>query len=161
MNIENTQDLPLVDKDYLLQKMPGKGGWTYVMLPEISSDKHTHFGLVKVKGTIDSYEIDNYNLMPMGNGNLILSVKAEIRKIIAKQEGDWVHVKLYSQSLPQVSKKDFHICLNDDPTALINYNQLTENEQKTIIDWIFSVKNDDLRVERIALSLEKLSNSHK
>jgi len=74
MNNENTQDLPLVDKDYLLQKMPGKGGWTYVMLPEISSDKHTHFGLVKVKGTIDNYEIDNYNLMPMGNGNLILSV---------------------------------------------------------------------------------------
>jgi len=107
-----------------------------------------------------SYFTQNYSDLS-DYTNLFLSVKAEIRKIIAKQEGDWVHVKLYSQNLPQVSKKDFYICLNDDPTALVNFKQLTENEQKTIIDWIFSIKNDELRVERIALSLEKLSNTHK
>lgn len=26
---------PLVDKDYLLQKFEGKGGWTYAEIPEI------------------------------------------------------------------------------------------------------------------------------
>jgi len=31
---------PLVDQDYLLQKYPGKGGWTFAMLPEIQQDKH-------------------------------------------------------------------------------------------------------------------------
>ena len=27
---------PLVDKEYLLEKYPGKGGWTYARIPEIA-----------------------------------------------------------------------------------------------------------------------------
>jgi hypothetical protein len=30
---------PLVDKKYLLEKSPGKGGWTYTVIPEILADK--------------------------------------------------------------------------------------------------------------------------
>jgi hypothetical protein len=30
---------PLVNKKYKLQKFPGKGGWTYAMIPEIPQDK--------------------------------------------------------------------------------------------------------------------------
>ena len=79
-----SNEKPLVDQDYLLQKMEGKGGWTYAAIPEIVQDKHAYFGWIKVRGTIDDYEIANYHLMPMGNGQLFLSVKAEIRKKIGK-----------------------------------------------------------------------------
>jgi len=147
----------LVDKDYLLQKYPGKGGWTFAAIPEITQDKHAWFGWVKVRGTIDTYEISNYHLMPMGNGTLFLPVKAEIRKKIGKNEGDWVHVTLYSQNLPTVVADDFMICLKDEPVALKNFQQLSENEQKKMMDWIYAVKNDDLKVERIALIINKLS----
>ena len=61
---------PLTDKIYLLEKFSGKGGWTFVRLPEISPGQNTTFGWVKVCGTIDRYEIKNYNLQPMGNGRL-------------------------------------------------------------------------------------------
>ena len=71
---------PLTDKIYLLEKFSGKGGWTFVRLPEIPPGQNTPFGWVKVHGTIDRYEIKNYNLQPMGNGRLFLPVKAEIRK---------------------------------------------------------------------------------
>ena len=37
--------------------------------PEIPR-QNTPFGWVKVHGTIDRYEIKNYNLQPMGNGRL-------------------------------------------------------------------------------------------
>ncbi len=87
-----SEELLLVDQDYLLQKYPGKGGWTYAAIPEIKQDKHAWFGWVKVRGSIDGYEISNYHLMPMGNGTLFLPVKTEIRKKIGKQEGNWVHV---------------------------------------------------------------------
>lgn len=147
---------PLVDKKCVLQKMPGKGGWTFAAIPEIAQDKHAWFGWVKIRGTIDNFEISNYHLMPLGNGTLFLPVKAQIRKAIGKNEGDTVHVTLYSQDLPPVSESDFYICLNDEPMALKHYNQLSSTEQKKIIDWIFSVKNDDLRVERIGQSIEKL-----
>lgn len=91
---------PLVNKKYLLEKFPGKGGWTYAHLPDISPGKRTHFGWVKVRGTIDGYEINKYNLMPIAGGKLFLPVKAEIRKHIHKQAGDNVHVILYHDNEP-------------------------------------------------------------
>ncbi len=81
---------PLVNKKYKLERFQGKGGWTYVPIPEIPLDKRSPFGWVKVKGFIDDYEFSNYRLMPMGNGKLFLAVKAGIRKKINKKEGDWV-----------------------------------------------------------------------
>ncbi len=48
---------PLTDKIYLLEKFSGKGGWTFVRLPEIPTGQNTPFGWVKVHGTIDRYEI--------------------------------------------------------------------------------------------------------
>jgi len=79
------QMMPLVDKKYKLEKFPGKGGWTFARIPEILQDKTKPFGWVKVRGTIDGYEIKKYNLMPMGDGMLFLAVRAEIRKKINKK----------------------------------------------------------------------------
>jgi hypothetical protein len=149
-------EIPIINNDYLLQKFPGKGGWTFAAIPEIIQDKHAWFGWVKVRGTIDNYEIENYHLMPMGNGTLMLPVKAEIRKKIGKNEGDCVHVVLYSQDLPTVASDDFMTCLQDEPVAFKNFQQLPEKEQKKLSDWIYSVKNDDLKVERIAQTINKL-----
>ena len=157
MNNELPQK-PLVDQGYVLQKYPGKGGWTYAAIPEIQQDKHAWFGWVKVRGSIDGYEIANYHLMPMGNGTLFLPVKAEIRKKIGKQEGDSVHVVLYSEELPTVAADDFKLCLQDDPVACQNFSKLSAEEQKNITDWIYAARRDDLKVERIAQALDKLSN---
>ena len=78
----------MVQKDCILEKYPGKGGWTYVAIPEIPQDKKAYFGWVRVRGSIDGFEFRSFNLMPMGNGCLFLSVRAEIRKVIKKQAGD-------------------------------------------------------------------------
>src|SRR5690606_11351229 len=96
---------PLVDKKYKLEKYPGKGGWTFARIPEVMQDKNKPFGWVKVRGTIDGYEIKKYNLAPMGDGKLFLPVRAEIRKKINKKEGDIVHVILYLSRWPTVKAK--------------------------------------------------------
>jgi hypothetical protein len=75
---------PLVDKLFKLERFPGKGGWTYARIPQILPSTDQPFGWVKVRGSIDGYEIDKYHLMPMGNGKLFLPVKADIRKKIKK-----------------------------------------------------------------------------
>ena len=41
----------LINQKYQLEKFPGKGGWTYVILPEIPQNIKRKFGMVKVKGT--------------------------------------------------------------------------------------------------------------
>ena len=45
------EQIPLVDKKYLLEKFKGKGGWTFVRIPEIPQNKNTAFGWVRVRVT--------------------------------------------------------------------------------------------------------------
>jgi hypothetical protein len=151
----------IINKKILLERFPGKGGWTFGRLPEIPVQKNNPFGWKKVKGQIDNYKINNYHLMPMGNGNLFLPVKAQIRKKIKKEAGDWVHVILYSDNGPYTTPEDFLLCLRDDSTALNNYNALIDFEKKKLIDWIFSLKSKRLQEERMAIAINKLSKGEK
>jgi hypothetical protein len=59
---------PIVDKKFLLEKFHGKGGWTYVSIKNNTLNKKGPFGWVRVRGTIDDYEIRKYHLMPTGKG---------------------------------------------------------------------------------------------
>jgi hypothetical protein len=152
---------PLVNKKYLLKKIPGKGGWTYAAIPEVLQDKHAHFGWVKVRGSIDGFELKNYRLMPMGDGNLFLPVKAEIRKKIGKQEGDYVHVILYADNSPTEIPEELQLCLKDEPDAYKTFLSYPDGEQKAFIDWIYSAKTDNTKVERIAKTLDMLSKRQK
>jgi hypothetical protein len=149
-------DAPLVNNTYLLQKFPGKGGWTYASIPEIDQDRHSHFGWVRVRGFIDSYEIKAYNLMPMGNGSLFLPVRAEIRKKINKKEGDYVKVVLYKDDLPLEIPEELIICLKEYPGALERFQKLNEGERKQHMEHIYSAKSDETKVERIAKLIDSL-----
>lgn len=151
----------LVDKEYLLEKMPGKGGWTYTIIPEVPQDKHSPFGWVKVKGRIDGFEINKYHLMPMGNGELALFVKADIRKTIKKEAGDYVHVILYLDNEPLIVPEELLLCLQDEPGALRFFNFLNESEQYNYIKWIYSAKTDQAKVERLAKTLDRLAKNLK
>lgn len=151
----------LVNKNYLLEKFPGKGGWTYTLLPEVLPDKNAHFGWVKVKGSIDGFEIKKYHLMPSGNGQLLLPVKAEIRKKIKKQAGDHVHVILYLDNEPLEVPDELLLCLRDDPEALQFFDSLNESEQHNYVKWIYSAKTDQTKVDRIAKTLMRLSKHQK
>ncbi len=154
-------DKPLVDKLYKLEKYPGKGGWTFTAIPEVLQDKRSPFGWVKVKGRIDEYEIKNYKLMPMGNGQLFLPVKAAIRKIIGKKDGDWVHVVLYIDTSSTEMPEEFLVCLQEDPVANKVFFELTDGQQKEFLDWIYAAKTEDTKVERIAKALNKLDKGEK
>lgn len=155
------KEIPLVDNHYLLERFPGKSGWTYAAIPEVVQDRHAWFGWVKVSGKIDDFEFNDYKLMPMGNGRLFLPVRTEIRKRIGKQAGDWVHVVLYAEVAPTVEKDDLMICLAEDPEANQAFQKLTEEEQKTWQDWIFAAKSDDHKVKRIAETLDRLASGQK
>lgn len=147
---------PLVNKKYRLEKFHGRGGWTFARIPDIATDKKAPFGWVKVRGTIDDYEIKKYHLMPMGNGNLFLPVKAEIRKKIKKSEGDYVHVVLYPDNEPLEVPEEMLLCLQDEPAALKFFNSLSESEQKFYVEWIYSAKRSETKIDRLAKAINRL-----
>ncbi|QYJ69523.1 YdeI/OmpD-associated family protein [Flavobacterium litorale] len=146
----------LVDRTCLLEKFSGKGGWTYVALPEITQDSTKPFGMLRVRGSIDDYEIKQYNLMPMGNGKLFLPVKAEIRKKIKKQAGDYVAVTLYLDDTPIEIPEELKLCLQNEPNAYQTFCSYTNGQQKAFIDWIYSAKQEDTKVQRIVATLKKV-----
>lgn len=150
------EDKPLVDKEYLLERFPGKGGWTYAELPEIKKDKDAAFGMMKVCGTIDGYEISGYSLMPMGNGRLFIPVKAEIRKKIGKEEGDYVHIKLYKDDAPYQIPEAFELILREELGAYEAFIKYKKWEQRMCINWIYSAKREETVRERILKTLGKV-----
>ncbi|MBC7826699.1 MAG: DUF1905 domain-containing protein [Chitinophagaceae bacterium] len=152
---------PLVNKKYKLEKFPGKGGWTYTVIAEIPPDKKERFGWVTVKGFIDDYEIKRYHLMPMANGKLFLPVKAEIRKKIKKQGGDWVKVVLFSDRDPLHIPGEFLQCLRDEPSAYKTFNSFNESNKKYYVDWIYSSKKEETRIERMAKAIDRLAKGLK
>jgi len=152
---------PLVNKRYLLKKFPGKGGWTFAELPEVTKSKSNPFGWVKVKGTIDGFEIRKYHLMPSGNGNLFLPIKSEIRKAIKKEAGERVHIILYPDNEPLEVPEEMLMCLKDEPPALKFFNSLSESEKRYYINWIYSAKKEETKVNRLAKSINRLLKKEK
>ncbi len=147
----------LVDRSYLLQRFPGKGGWTYALIPEIPMGKRFPFGLMKVRGKIDAYILEQCKLMPFGNGQLFLPVKAAIRKQIKKKEGDWVKIILFEDHSSKTVPTFILDCLKDAPLALQRFFKLPEWEQKLYIDSIVDAKKEETKVDRLVRMIEKLT----
>ncbi|MBK7230969.1 MAG: DUF1905 domain-containing protein [Saprospiraceae bacterium] len=150
------EEQALIERNAILKKIAGKGGWTYAEIPEILPDQKAPFGWRRVKGSIDDVNFSAYHLMPMGNGHLFLPVKAEIRKKIGKKEGDTVKVVLYPDPLPDQIPDELIHCLEEEPIAFQNFNRLILEERKKFSDWVYSAKNDELKVKRIASLIEQL-----
>lgn len=148
----------LVDQTVQLERFPGKGGWTFVRIPDIPNERAGSLNWKKVNGFIDAYEIKEAQLMPLGKGRLFLPVKADIRKAIGKQEGDWAKITLYlADKVLPVTDDDFMICLEEEPEALRNFQSFTASEQNKYKEWIAAAKDEELKIERMARAITRIS----
>lgn len=145
-----------------MKKFPGKGGWTYVEIPEILQDRKSPFGWVRVNVSIDGVEMKKYKLMPMGNGQLFLPVKAQIRKKIKKEAGDTVHIILEIDKSTLETPEEIIECFQNEPKdVLVFYNSLTQDEQKVYLDWIYDTKTEETKAGRIVKMMDKLAAGKK
>lgn len=108
------------------------------------------FGMFKVKGKIDDYEFSNVRLMPFGNGNLFFTLNAKLRKKIKKEAGDTVHIVLYEDTTPTEIPEELILYMKYEEGILEKLGTYTDEERKAFVDWIYSAKSEETKVERIA-----------
>src|ERR1700712_5203696 len=86
-----------------------KTGWSYIEVPADLAQqmKPGNKKSFRVKGMLDGLPVGGLALMPMGDGNFIMALKAEIRRGIHKNAGAMVRAKLEPHD-------DFKIDMPDD-----------------------------------------------
>lgn len=151
----------LVEGTFVLEKFPGKGGWTYAALPADVQPGKGPFGWLVVRGKIDELAFDHYKLMPLGNGRLFLPVKAAWRKLLRKKAGDEVKIVLFADDRPTEVPSDFLLCLSDEPAAMSAFESLTETGKLALVAEIYHLKSEEKRVDRMATVIQRLGNGQR
>ncbi len=139
-------------------KLGEKTSWTYILVSSAISEK-LNPGVKKsyrVKGKLDDFKVEKLALIPMGGGDFIMTLNAEIRKGIGKRKGATVIVKIEidkSQILPPAELLE---CLQDEPEALKYFNSLPQGHRNYFTKWIESAKTEPTKVKRIALVIKTM-----
>jgi hypothetical protein len=155
-------DSVLVKGTFIIEKFPGKGGWSYVDLSHIPLDPNNPFGWVIVKGFIDDYKLKQFKLMPMGQGGVFMSLRADLRKKLNKQAGDSVYLELYNDASPTEIPGEILECFKGESAKLYEtFVSFTEGERKSYLDWIYKAKTVETKAERIASLMDRLSKGLK
>ena len=129
-----------------------KTGWTYIEIPDDIAQqlKPGNKKSFRVKGMLDGLAVAGMALMPMGGGNFILALKADVRRAIRKNAGAMLTVKLeedkdYKLEVPA----DLQECFDFEPEALQQFNSLPKSHRDYFIKWINSAKTNETRAKRI------------
>ena len=129
-----------------------KTGWSYIEIPvDIAQQmKPGNKKSFRVRGMLDALAVSGMALMPMGEGNFIMALKAEVRKGIRKNAGAMLHVKLeedidYKVGMPD----DLQECFDFEPDALNFFNSLPKSHRDYFVKWINSAKTVETRNKRI------------
>jgi hypothetical protein len=136
-----------------------KTGWTFIEVPMAQAQllKPGNKKAFRVKGFLDQTPFDGISLVPVGEGNFILPLKAALRKKLKKGEGATLQVQLQVDEQEIKPPEDLLQCLADEPKALAYFNKLPKSHQNYYIKWINEAKTEPTRTKRIAKSVMVLS----
>lgn len=140
-------------------KQGEKTGWTYIEIPEAIAQKlkpgiKTSF---RVKGRLDEYKIKQVALLPMGGGNFIMPLNADMRKGTGKRKGAQLTVQIEEDKKEYELNKVFMECLEYEPAALTFFKTLSSSHQRYFSKWIDTAKTEQTAASRIACAVNGLS----
>ncbi|HTI61179.1 YdeI/OmpD-associated family protein [Mucilaginibacter sp.] len=129
-----------------------KTGWTYIEIPagialQMKPGNKKSF---RVRGILDALPVRGMALMPMGDGNFIMALKADVRKKLHKNAGAVLHARLeedidYKVEIPA----DLQECFDFEPEAADFFNSLAKSHREYFIKWINDAKTSETRAKRI------------
>ena len=136
-----------------------KTGWTFIQVParlaqKLKPDCKVSF---RVKGRFDDYTFEKVAMLPMGEGNFIIPLKAPVRKELGKQEGHSIKVVLDLDDRTLTLSSDLMRCLKDDPQCLDAFKALPRSHQNYYSNWIEQAKTMQTKTKRILMTMEAMA----
>jgi len=129
-----------------------KTGWSYIDIPAdlVQQLKPGNKKSFRVRGMLDGLTIRGMALMPMGNGNFIMALKADVRKGIHKNAGAMLQVRIEEDTEYKVEvPDDLQECFDFEPDAQAFFNSLPKSHRDYFIKWIEGAKTNETRAKRI------------
>jgi hypothetical protein len=113
----------------------------------------------RIKGKLDNLVVKALAIIPIGGGNFILPLNAELRKKLAKRKGEEILLVIERDKNrdPVPLPDDLAACLEDEPAAREHFFKLPKSHQNYYIKWITSAKTEPTRVRRIAQAIDALA----
>jgi uncharacterized protein YdeI (YjbR/CyaY-like superfamily) len=140
-------------------KQGEKTGWIYIAVPEeiALQIKPNNKKTFRVKGKIDELNIKAVALLPMGAGDFIIAVNAEMRKVLRKVEGEKVTLKLEEDDDIVKLSSELLECIADVPEAAEYFNKLPPSHKNHYSTWVKSAKSEAIIAKRIATVIKACS----
>ncbi len=140
-------------------RMGEKTGWTYIEISAARANRMNPGKRVgyRVKGFLDQHPIQRVSIMPMGNGDFIMSLNAKLRKLIGKEKGDKLLVKLEADIRQIPLSADFMRCLRDDARAIAHFKTLSGSHQRYFSKWIEEARTIETKTRRITMAVVALA----
>ena len=135
-----------------------KTGWTYVLIScslaeKLKPENKKSF---RVKGLLDEIEIYGMALIPMGDGDFILPLKAALRKKLRKEAGKKLRLTLEEDKSERKTDADLEICLENDENANSFFLSLAPSHRLYFSKWISEAKTIGTKEIRILTTLNAL-----
>ena len=140
--------------------MGEKTGWSYVFVSAVIAGqiKPNQRKSFRVKGSIDAVPVQGLSLLPMGDGDFIISLKAALRKQLKKEAGAEVTLSLtYDADFKVEIPEDLEICLADEDDLLLQFLSMPKSHQNYYINWLNTAKTEATRTKRIVLIMNAMA----
>ena len=140
-------------------QMGEKTGWTYIFVPQaianqIKPDCRKSF---RVKGYLDQVPVGGLGLVPMGEGDFILSLKSSLRKQLKKKEGAMLQVELEEDlDFKIVMPPEMEMCLDEEPHLMKNFLHMSKSHQNYYITWYNSAKTEPTKIKRLTMLVKAM-----
>lgn len=128
-----------------------KTGWTYVEIPKdiLAKLKRKDKKAFRIKGSIDDVAFEKMSTYAVGDGQLIIAIKAGLRKKLGKNEGAMVNVKFEPDESGGVISKELLDCLDEDSAALKQFQSMPKSHQNYFHAYIEGARGADTKAGRI------------
>lgn len=154
-------DAGIIRFEAVLEKSPGRFGWTFVEFPDDVEQRFGKRGAVRIKGTINGVPMDRA-LMPTKSGYHVIVLGGELRRQAKVNPGDRARFEVWLNKHPDELQlpEELQETLDFLPDFKAGWERVRPGMKRSILIWVNSGKTTATRAKRVAEILKRFETGH-